>query len=73
MDAMPDSDVLQTREALLVKAAQAWADDSALDPAVLGEGDSVLCYLRATNLRLGLLINFNDYTLVKGVKRVIRS
>ena len=47
MDAMPDSDVLQTREALLVKAAQAWADDSALDPAVLGEGDSVLCYLRA--------------------------
>ena len=47
MDATPDSDVLQTREALLVKAAQAWADDSALDPAVLGEGDSVLCYLRA--------------------------
>ena len=47
VDAMPDSDVLQTREALLVKAAQAWAEDSALHPAVLGEGDSVLCYLRA--------------------------
>ena len=44
---MSDSDVLQTREALLVKAAQAWVSDPAVDPAVLGEGDGVLCYLRA--------------------------
>ena len=54
MDAMPDGNDLQAREALLVKAAQAWTDDPALDPAALapGEsdtdpGDSVLCYLRA--------------------------
>jgi glutamate dehydrogenase len=44
---MPDSDVLETREALLVKAAEAWVDDPALDPGRLGGGDSVLCYLRA--------------------------
>src|SRR5580693_8975877 len=44
---MPDSDVLEAREALLVKAAEAWVDDPALDPAVLGGGDSILCYLRA--------------------------
>ena len=47
MDAMPDSDDLQTREALLDKAAQAWMDDPGLDPGRLGGGDSVLCYLRA--------------------------
>ncbi len=47
MDAMPDSDVLEAREALLVKAAEAWVDDPALDPARLSGGDSVLCYLRA--------------------------
>jgi glutamate dehydrogenase len=49
VDAMPDSDVLQAREALLTKAAQAWADDPDLDPSVLGgdERDNVLCYLRA--------------------------
>jgi glutamate dehydrogenase len=51
VDAMPDSDV-ETREALLVKAARAWVDEPGLDPAVLGEGgagteQSVLCYLRA--------------------------
>jgi glutamate dehydrogenase len=44
---MPDSDDLQTREALLAKAAQAWMDDPGLDPGRLGGGDSVLCYLRA--------------------------
>src|SRR5580700_11322792 len=44
---MPDSDVLEIREALLVKAAEAWVDDPALDPGRLGGGDSVLCYLRA--------------------------
>ncbi|MGH3202427.1 MAG: NAD-glutamate dehydrogenase domain-containing protein, partial [Streptosporangiaceae bacterium] len=44
---MPDSDVLETREALLVKAAEAWVDDPALDPGRLGGGDSILCYLRA--------------------------
>jgi len=32
----------------------------------------VVSYLRSTNLRLGLLINFNSPVLVKGVKRVIR-
>jgi glutamate dehydrogenase len=49
VDAMPDSDVLETRETLLVKAAEAWTGDPALDPALLGgdPGDSVLCYLRA--------------------------
>jgi len=47
VDAMPDSDDLETREALLVKAAEAWVDDPALDPGRLGGGDSVLCYLRA--------------------------
>jgi glutamate dehydrogenase len=48
VDAMPDSDVLETREALLVKAAQAWAaDEPGLDPAVLGQDEGVLCYLRA--------------------------
>src|SRR6516164_3441817 len=52
LDAMPDSDVLQTREALLGKAAQAWLDDPALDCAVLGEGDSVLCYLRGYYRRI---------------------
>ena len=47
MDATPDSDVLETREALLIKAAEAWVDDPALDPGRLGGGDSILCYLRA--------------------------
>jgi len=32
----------------------------------------VVSYLRATNLHIGLLINFNAPVLVKGVKRVIR-
>jgi GxxExxY protein len=31
----------------------------------------VLSYLRATNLRLGLLINFNTPVLWRGVRRVI--
>jgi glutamate dehydrogenase len=50
---MPDSNAEETREALLHKAAQAWVDDHALDPAALGPatdgipGDSVLCFLRA--------------------------
>ena len=48
---MPDSNADEARDALLVKAAQAWADDAAfdsaaLDSAGLGSGDSVLCYLR---------------------------
>src|SRR3984885_1819482 len=42
---MPVSDDLETRETLLVKAAEAWVDDP--DLAVLGDRDSVLCYLRA--------------------------
>lgn len=32
----------------------------------------VLTYLRLTNLRLGLLINFNVNTFKEGVKRIIR-
>jgi len=32
----------------------------------------VLGYLRATGLRLGLLINFNVPVLYRGVKRLIR-
>jgi GxxExxY protein len=32
----------------------------------------VVSYLRATNLHIGLLINFNAPVLVKGVQRVIR-
>jgi GxxExxY protein len=31
----------------------------------------VLSYLRATKLRLGLLMNFNAPTLVQGVKRIV--
>ena len=50
---MPDSSVDQARvdearEALLAKADEAWPDDPALDPDVLGESsDNVSCYLRA--------------------------
>jgi GxxExxY protein len=33
----------------------------------------ILTYLKITNLRLGLLINFNVPVLHRGVKRVIRS
>ena len=33
----------------------------------------VLSYLRATDLSLGLLINFNVGVLMRGVKRVVRS
>ncbi len=59
MDAMPGSSAHEARfdetgEALLAKAAQAWVDDSALDPAALGPAESgtdpvgsVLWYLRA--------------------------
>jgi glutamate dehydrogenase len=50
VDAMPDSDAQQSREALLVKAAEAWVDDP--DLAVLGDRDHVLCYLRAYYHRL---------------------
>ena len=32
---MPDNNADEAREALLIKAAQAWTDDSALDPAAL--------------------------------------
>jgi GxxExxY protein len=32
----------------------------------------VLGYLRATGLRLGLLVNFNEAELVRGVRRLIR-
>ena len=51
---MPDSNADEAREALLVKAAQAWVDDSALDSAALGGNpdDSVLCYLRAYYYRV---------------------
>ncbi|HEX3308610.1 MAG TPA: NAD-glutamate dehydrogenase, partial [Streptosporangiaceae bacterium] len=47
---MPDGYDDEAREALLVKAAQAWEPDPALDPRAIGDGsgeDGVLCYLRA--------------------------
>lgn len=31
----------------------------------------VISYLRATGLRLGLLINFNEATLLRGLRRII--
>src|ERR1035438_1548476 len=47
-DAMPDSNTDEAREALLAKADEAWPDDSALDPDVLGgTSDDVSCYLQA--------------------------
>ena len=33
----------------------------------------LICYLQITNLRIGLLVNFNVAVLKDGVKRVIRS
>ena len=33
----------------------------------------LLTYLRLSNLRLGLLINFNEVLLKEGVKRIINS
>jgi GxxExxY protein len=33
----------------------------------------VICYLQITNLKIGLLINFNVAVLKDGIKRVIRS
>ena len=48
MDAMPDSTVLETRETLLAKAAQAWVvDEPDSDHAALGGDDGVLCFLRS--------------------------
>ena len=32
----------------------------------------ILSYLKATGLRLGLLINFNVHVLKDGIKRVVR-
>jgi GxxExxY protein len=31
----------------------------------------LLCYLKATGLSLGLLINFNTQTLARGIKRIV--
>ena len=33
----------------------------------------ILSYLRISNLKLGLLINFNETTLIKGYKRVVNG
>ena len=45
---MPDSNSDEAREALLAQADEAWPDDPARDPEVLGRsGDHVSCYLRA--------------------------
>ncbi len=47
---MPDGYVDEARDALLVKAREAWRDDPALDPRALDDGsggDSIFCYLRA--------------------------
>src|SRR5450755_1364642 len=48
VDAMPDSNVDEAREALLVKADEAWPHDPGLDSEVAGDtGGNVVCYLRA--------------------------
>jgi glutamate dehydrogenase len=45
---MPDSNVDEAREALLVKADEAWPHDPGLDSEVAGDtGGNVVCYLRA--------------------------
>ena len=52
---MPDGYVDEARDALLVKAREAWRDDPALDPQALDDGsggDSVFCYLRAYYQRM---------------------
>lgn len=33
----------------------------------------VLTYLRLSNLKIGLLINFNEEILIKGVKRIVNN
>lgn len=40
------------------------------DPVFLAQ---MLTYLRVTDLRIGLILNFNRPRLIDGVKRVIRS
>jgi GxxExxY protein len=45
----------------------------AVDSLVAIHKAQVLSYLKATNLQLGLLLNFNTFLLGKGIKRVIRS
>src|ERR1022692_2935992 len=48
VDAMPDSNVDEAREALLVKADEAGPHDPGLDSEVAGDtGGNVVCYLRA--------------------------
>ena len=50
---MPDSNVDEAREALLAQADQAWPDDPALDPDVLGRGgNNVSGYLQAYYQRI---------------------
>jgi len=50
---MPDSNSDEAREALLAQADEAWPDDPARDPEVLGRsGDHVSCYLRAYYQRI---------------------
>jgi len=50
---MPDSNVDEAREALLAQADEAWPDDPALDPEVLGrKGDNVSSYLQAYYQRI---------------------
>src|SRR5260370_10197804 len=62
---MPDSNVDETREALLAKANEAWRHDPALGPEALGgsAADSVSCYLRAYYERLAT----QDLTLPSGM------
>ncbi|HEY4081789.1 MAG TPA: GxxExxY protein [Burkholderiaceae bacterium] len=45
----------------------------AVDTLAEQHASQLLTYLRLTDLRLGLLINFNQATLVKGLRRVINS
>jgi glutamate dehydrogenase len=50
---MPDSNADEAREARLAQADEAWPDDPAADPEVLGRGsDNVSCYLRAYYQRI---------------------
>jgi glutamate dehydrogenase len=50
---MPDSGVDEAREALLAQADEAWPDDPALDPEVLGRsGENVASFLQAYYQRI---------------------
>ena len=45
----------------------------AVDNLAPVHGAQVLSYLKAADLRLGFVINFNAATLRQGIKRIIRT